>query len=186
MCFIILDDKTSAPFDVAPIRYIQYPSSFHRYELEEKQKELRKTVIDVYKTYKDTQKVAYAPFFTEVNVTEVADIDRQERSILEDIQIKLDFLMKNQSEINSLPDKESFRKFLNDNINMFLQYAKKNNLDRSEFLDKGKSFLKLNSERNGYAKIPQYIFDPIFNECLQKLSGLSVQFQKTFDDDIPF
>lgn len=35
-CVLLIDDKTSPPFDVAPIRYIDYPSSFHRYELEEK------------------------------------------------------------------------------------------------------------------------------------------------------
>lgn len=185
-CVLLLDDRTSAPFDVAPIRYIQYPSSFHRYELEEKQKELRKAVIEVHKTYRDSQKVAYAPFFTEVNVTEVADIDRQERSVLEDIQIKLDYLMKNSSEANISTDGEHFRKFLNDNINMFVQHAKSKGFSRKEFKEKGQSYLKFHSERNGYQKLPKYIFDPIYSEATQKLLSFDVQFSDDFDDDIPF
>lgn len=178
-CVLLLDDKTAAPFDVAPIRYIQYPSSFHRYELEEKQKELRKTVIEVHKTYKDTQKVAYAPFFTEVNVTEVADIDRQERSVLEDIQIKLDYLMQNSSET----DGDSFKKFLNDNIDMFFKHAKVKGLDRKEFKEQGMNYLKYHLERKGYQKLPKYVFDPVYNEAVQKLFSLAVHFS---DDDIPF
>lgn len=180
-CVLLLDDKTSAPFDVAPIRYIQYPSSFHRYELEEKQKELRKTVIEVHKTYKDSQKVAYAPFFTEVNVTEVADIDRQERSVLEDIQIKLDYLMQNSSETNG----DSFKKFLDDNIDMFFKHAKIKGLDREEFKKQGVNYLKFHLERKGYQKLPKYVFDPLYHEAIQKLSSLAVQFPIS-DDEIPF
>lgn len=183
-CVLLIDDKTSPPFDIAPIRYIDYPSSFHRYELEEKQNEIRKTVIDVYNLYKEHQKVAYSSFFTEVNVTEVADIEKKDLSVLEVMKEQLAQLLSNS---NNEQDAENFRLFISQKLDEFIRLAKARDLTRAEVIEKGKNYLLMNSEINGYRKkLSPYIFDIILNEGIQNLVSKAVQFRIDFDDDIPF
>lgn len=185
-CVLLIDDKTSPPFDIAPIRYIDYPSSFHRYELEEKQNEIRKTVIDVYELYKEHQKVAYSSFFTEVNVTEVADIEKKDLSVLEVMKEQLAQLLSNTNMNNEL-DVESFRLFISQKLDEFIRLAKARDLTREEVIEKGKDYLLLHIQRTGYKnKLSPYIFDIIFNEGIQNLISKSIQFRIDFTDDIPF
>ena len=63
----IVDSDTKAPFDVSSIKYLKYPKTLHKYELErELEIPLRKMVIASYEQYKSDKKVAFEALFTEI------------------------------------------------------------------------------------------------------------------------
>ncbi len=66
-CILIVDSNTKAPFDVSSIKYLKYPKTLHKYELErELEIPLRKMVIASYEQYKSDKKVAFEALFTEI------------------------------------------------------------------------------------------------------------------------
>lgn len=66
-CILIVDSDTKAPFDVSSIKYLKYPKTLHKYELErELEIPLRKMVIASYEQYKSDKKVAFEALFTEI------------------------------------------------------------------------------------------------------------------------
>lgn len=173
-CVLLLDDLTKAPFDVAPIRYIEYPSSFHRYELEEKQKEIRKTVIEVFQRYQQGEGVAYSPFFTEVNITESAALEQKDATLLEVLNKKLDVIINNQNpidnEVNVPSNPRRMIHRINKRIEQVYEWALSNNRSRESFLDEARVTIMQRID----TRQPLFERNAIFDECWQYAVQLSI------------
>lgn len=167
-CVLLIDDKTSPPFDVAPIRYIDYPSSFHRYELEEKQKEIRKTVIEVHKLYTNQNQVAYSPFFTEVNIKESATLEQKDVTALEALTKKVDILIS-QQESKTIDEQRSLsitnlKNRIRDEINSLFSSVD-HSLPREVFIEQGKEIVR---KHMSISLIPRHMRNVIMDECVSQ------------------
>lgn len=182
-CVLLIDDKTSPPFDVAPIRYIDYPSSFHRYELEEKQREIRETVIQVYNLYKEREQVAYSPFFTEVNIKDSATLEQKDVTAIEALSKKLDLFIAQQENKQEEPSdryyslfsRQRAREAIKELIISFFDTLDES-YSRDLFIERAVDIAKQYLDRKG---LPPNVKSEIMDDCLQKyIYPYSLRFKK--------
>lgn len=91
-CFLLIDDKTTVPFDLSSIRHSKYPRTLHYVQINALKKEIKKNVIEVHQQFKADKTVSYSPIFTKNNITQ-AKITEKDISLSEDIDRKFNQMM---------------------------------------------------------------------------------------------
>ncbi len=91
-CFLLVDNKTTVPFDISSVRHCKYPSTLHYVQVKELKKEIKKNVIEVHQQFKADKTVSYSPIFTKNKVTQ-ANMTVKDISMGEDIEIKLNSII---------------------------------------------------------------------------------------------
>lgn len=138
-CILIIDNETKAPFDISSIKYLKYPRSLHKYDLEkELEIPLRRMVISSYEDYISNKKVSFSPLFTEIKLepNEVR-LDSKELNKIDLIYEMLasyqnrEILFRegvNELRIHAI---NKMKEYISDNLDSFIE----NNYTREDIVD---------------------------------------------------
>lgn len=138
-CILIIDNETKAPFDISSIKYIKYPRSLHKYDLEnELEIPLRRMVISSYEDYISNNIVSFAPLFTEIKLEQnEVGLDSKELNKIDLIYEMLasyqnrEMLFRegvNELRIHAI---NKMKEYVSDNLDSFIE----NNYTREDIVD---------------------------------------------------